>query len=76
MFLFHPIHFLKFLAKSQPQRSYKKRFSKKIKKGVSHSVKVTFRKFKILYFQNETCKKIYFSVIFNQVWIKIEKTSQ
>ena len=24
MFLFHPIHFLKFLVKSQPQRSYKK----------------------------------------------------
>ena len=23
MFLFHPIHFLKFLVKSQPQRSYK-----------------------------------------------------
>ena len=24
MFLFHPIHFLKFLVKSQPQRSYNK----------------------------------------------------
>ena len=24
MFLFHPIHFLKFLLKSQPQSSYKK----------------------------------------------------
>ena len=24
MFLFHPIHFLKFLIKSQPQRSYNK----------------------------------------------------
>ena len=24
MFLFHPIHFLKILVKSQPQRSYKK----------------------------------------------------
>ena len=24
MFLFHPIHFLKCLVKSQPQRSYKK----------------------------------------------------
>ena len=24
MFLFHTIHFLKFLVKSQPQRSYKK----------------------------------------------------
>ena len=24
MFLFHPIHFLKFLVKSQPQRSYEK----------------------------------------------------
>ena len=29
MFLFHPIHFLKFLVKSQPQRSYKKGSSKK-----------------------------------------------
>ena len=24
MFLFHPIHFLKFLVKSEPQHSYKK----------------------------------------------------
>ena len=29
MFLFHPIHFLKFLVKSQPQRSYKKGSYKK-----------------------------------------------
>ena len=29
MFLFHPIHFLKCLAKSQPQRSYKKGSYKK-----------------------------------------------
>ena len=26
MFLFHPIHFLKFLVKSQPPRSYEKRY--------------------------------------------------
>ena len=26
MFLFHLVHFLKFLVKSKPQRSYKKRF--------------------------------------------------
>ena len=32
MFLFHPVHFLKFLVKSQPQRSYKKRFLYKKKK--------------------------------------------
>ena len=32
MFLFHPIHFLKFLAKSQSQRSYKKGSDKKKKK--------------------------------------------
>ena len=29
MFSFHPIHFLKFLVKSQPQRSYKKVLIKK-----------------------------------------------
>ena len=29
MFLFHPIHFLKFLVKSQPQRSYIKGSYKK-----------------------------------------------
>ena len=29
MFLFHPIHFLKFLVNSQSQRSYKKGFIKK-----------------------------------------------
>ena len=34
MFLFHPIHFLKFLVKSQPQRSYKKGSYKK-KKSVT-----------------------------------------
>ena len=33
MFLFHPIHFLKFLVKSQPQRSYKK--ASYIKKSAS-----------------------------------------
>ena len=31
MFLFPPIHFLKFLVKSQPQRSYKKGSYKKKK---------------------------------------------
>ena len=32
MFLFPPIHFLKFLVKSRPQRSYKKGSYKKKKK--------------------------------------------
>ena len=35
MFLFHPIHFLKFLVKSQPQRSYKKVLI--LKKSVSEA---------------------------------------
>ena len=34
MFLFHPVHFLKFLVKSQPQRSYKKGSYIKKKKRV------------------------------------------
>ena len=34
MFLFHPIHFLKFLVKSQPQRSYPKGSYKEKKKIV------------------------------------------
>ena len=34
MFLFHPIHFRKFLVKCQPQRSYKKGSYKKKKKSV------------------------------------------
>ena len=35
MFLFHPIHFLKFLVKSQPQHSYKTGSYKKKKKECS-----------------------------------------
>ena len=34
MFLFHPIHFLEFLVKSQPQLSYKKGSYIKKKKSV------------------------------------------
>ena len=40
MFLFHPIHFLKFLVKSQHQRPYKKG---SYKKSVKQIIFVTFR---------------------------------
>ena len=42
MFLFHPIHFLKFLVKSQAQRSYKK--GSYIKKRVQLERRVGFQK--------------------------------
>ena len=39
MFLFPPIHFLKFLVKSQPQRSYKKgSYKKKIVQEINSQI--------------------------------------
>ena len=40
MFISHPIHFLKFLVESQPQRSYKKgSYKKSVKRQTSQRLK-------------------------------------
>ena len=57
MFLFHPLHFLKFLVKSQPQRSYKKGSYKK--KRVYSSWEIT-REYKVLWSEPDNIRFLAF----------------